>query len=102
MKILVIGGGGRENTLIWKLAQSDKVEKLFCAPGNAGTACYGENVDIPESDFDRLIEFVQEKGIDLTVVGPEKPLVDGIVDRFNSHHLPIFGPTQNAAMLEGS
>ena len=102
MKILVIGSGGRESALVWKLSQSEKVAEIYCAPGNAGTACYGENVDITESEFDRLIEFVQENNIDLTVVGPEQALVDGIVDRFNSHHLPIFGPTQSAAMLEGS
>jgi len=102
MKILVIGSGGRESALVWKLSQSDKVEEIYCAPGNAGTACYSENVDIAENEFDRLIEFVQEKKIDLTVVGPEQPLVDGIVDRFYSHHLPIFGPTQSAAQLEGS
>jgi phosphoribosylamine--glycine ligase len=102
MKILVIGSGGRESTLVWKLSQSDKVSDLYCAPGNAGTACYGENVAIAEKEFDRLIEFVQEKSIDLTVVGPEQPLVDGIVDQFISHNLAIFGPTQNAAMLEGS
>ncbi|MDO9549121.1 MAG: phosphoribosylamine--glycine ligase [Candidatus Marinimicrobia bacterium] len=102
MRILVIGSGGRESTLVWKLSQSDKETEIYCAPGNAGTACYGENVDIAEGEFDRLIEFVQEKNIDLTIVGPEQPLVDGIVDRFHSHHLSIFGPTRNAAMLEGS
>ena len=102
MKILVIGGGGRESAIVWKLSQSEQVEKIYSVPGNAGTARYGENVDIPDGDFDRLIEFVQENGIDLTIVGPEKPLVDGIVDRFSSHNLAIFGPTQKAAMLEGS
>ncbi|MBN2601964.1 MAG: phosphoribosylamine--glycine ligase [Candidatus Marinimicrobia bacterium] len=102
MKILVIGSGGRESTLVWKLSQSDKVTEIYCAPGNAGTACYGENIDIAESEFDRLIEFAQEKNIDLTVVGLEQPLVDGIVDRFHNHHLPIFGPTRSAAALEGS
>ncbi|HDP67132.1 MAG TPA: phosphoribosylamine--glycine ligase [Candidatus Marinimicrobia bacterium] len=102
MKVLVIGSGGRESTLVWKLAQAEEVTELYCAPGNAGTACYAENVEIPESEFDQLIEFVGEKEIDLTVVGPEQPLVDGIVDRFVSHNLKIFGPTQNAARLEGS
>ena len=102
MKILVIGSGGRESTLVWKLSQSDSVTGIYCAPGNAGTACYGENVDIAEGEFDRLIEFAQEKNIDLTIVGPEQPLVDGIVDRFHSHNLPIFGPTQSAAALVGS
>ena len=102
MKILVIGSGGRESTFVWKLSQSDKVTEIYCAPGNAGTACYGENIDIAETEFDRLIEFAQEKNIDLTIIGPEQPLVDGIVDRFHSHTLPIFGPTQSAAALEGS
>jgi len=102
MKILVIGSGGRESALIWKLKQSAKVTELYCAPGNAGTACYAENVPISESDFEKLIEFAQTKNIDLTVVGPEQPLVDGIVDQFNSKGLKIFGPTQNAAMLESS
>ncbi len=102
MKILVIGSGGRESTFVWKLSQSDKVTEIYCAPGNAGTACYGENIDIAETEFDRLIEFAQEKNIDLTIIGPEQPLVDGIVDRFHSHNLPIFGPTQSAAALEGS
>ncbi|MCG2716600.1 MAG: ATP-grasp domain-containing protein, partial [Candidatus Marinimicrobia bacterium] len=102
MKILVIGSGGRESAIVWKLSKSEKVTGIYCTPGNAGTACYGENVPISESEIDKLIEFVQEKEIDLTVVGPEKPLLDGIVDRFVSHGLTIFGPSQKAAMLEGS
>jgi len=102
MKILVIGSGGRESALIWKLKQSAKVTELYCAPGNAGTACYAENVPISEIDFEKLIEFAQTKNIDLTIVGPEQPLVDGIVDQFNSQGLKIFGPTQSAAMLESS
>jgi phosphoribosylamine--glycine ligase len=102
MKVLVIGSGGRESALIWKLKQSAKVTELYCAPGNAGTACYAENVPIIESNFEKLIEFAQTKNIDLTIVGPEQPLVDGIVDQFNSQGLKIFGPMQNAAMLESS
>jgi len=102
MKILVIGSGGRESAIVWKLSKSEKVTEIYCAPGNAGTACYGKNIPISESEIEKLIEFTQEQKIDLTIVGPEKPLVDGIVDRFVSHGLTIFGPTQSAAMLEGS
>jgi len=102
MKILVIGSGGRESAIVWKLSKSEKVTEVYCAPGNAGTACYGKNIPITESEIEKLIEFTQEQEIDLTIVGPEKPLVDGIVDRFVSHGLTIFGPTQSAAMLEGS
>jgi len=102
MKVLVIGSGGRESAIVWKLSKSEKVSGIYCAPGNAGTACYGENVPISESEIDQLIEFVRENEIDLTVVGPEKPLVEGIVDRFVAQGLTIFGPSQKAAMLEGS
>jgi phosphoribosylamine--glycine ligase len=102
MKILVIGSGGRESAIAWKLSKSEKVTAIYCAPGNAGTACYGKNIPISESEIEKLIEFTQEQEIDLTIVGPEKPLVDGIVDRFISQGLTIFGPTQSAAMLEGS
>ena len=102
MKVLVIGSGGRESAIVWKLSKSEKVTGIYCAPGNAGTACYAENIPISESEIDKLIEFVRDNEIDLTVVGPEKPLVDGIVDRFVSQGLTIFGPSQKAAMLEGS
>jgi len=102
MKILVIGSGGRESVIVWKLSRSEKVTGIYCAPGNAGTACYAENIPISESEIDELIGFVRDNEIDLTVVGPEKPLVNGIVDRFVSHGLTIFGPSQKAAMLEGS
>ena len=102
MKILVVGQGGREHALVWKLSQSPTVQKVFCAPGNAGTAVDGENVDIPSDDIERLIKFAQEKKIDLTVVGPEAPLVAGIVDKFQAAGLTVFGPTKAAAKLEGS
>jgi len=102
MKILVIGNGGREHALVWKLAQSPDVETVYCAPGNAGTALDGENVAIPASDIGRLRTFAKENAIDLTVVGPEAPLVDGIVDEFQSAGLRIFGPNKKAARLEGS
>lgn len=102
MKILVIGGGGREHALCWKLGQSPKVEKIYAAPGNAGTASDAENVPIKETDFRALIEFAHKKKIDLTVIGPEVPLALGITDAFEKAGLRVFGPNQKAARLEGS
>src|SRR6056297_2246305 len=102
MKILVVGKGGREHALVWKLAQSSGVEKIFCAPGNAGTALQAENVNIAVDDIGRLMSFAKHNQVDLTVVGPEVPLVAGIVDEFQAQGLKIFGPTKAAARLEGS
>ncbi|MCL4110261.1 UNVERIFIED_CONTAM: hypothetical protein GTU68_027752 [Idotea baltica] len=102
MKILVVGQGGREHALVWKLAQSPNVEKIYCAPGNAGTALDAENVSIPSDDIGRLMSFALHNDIDLTVVGPEVPLVAGIVDEFKAQKLNIFGPSKEAARLEGS
>jgi len=102
MKILVIGSGGREHALVWKISQSSQVTKIYCAPGNPGTAEIGENVAISPLDFEKLVSFSIDNQIDLTVVGPEDPLVSGIVDYFNDHGLKIFGPDKNAAQLEGS
>ena len=102
MRVLIIGGGGREHALAWKIGKSPKVEQVFCAPGNAGTALVAENVDIPADNIDRLLKFAQDKDIGLTVVGPEQPLVLGIVDRFREKGLRIFGPTAKAAEIEGS
>ena len=104
MKILVIGGGGREHALAWKAAQSEGVERVFVAPGNAGTAREPgvENVAIVADDIEGLMSFALERAVDLTIVGPEAPLVAGIVDRFNSRGLAIFGPDTGAAQLEGS
>lgn len=102
MKLLIIGGGGREHAIAWKAAQSSRVEKIYCAPGNAGISQVAECVPIGVMEFDRLVEFAKEKEIDLTVVGMEDPLVGGIVDRFEKAGLRIFGPRQNAAVLEGS
>jgi phosphoribosylamine--glycine ligase len=102
MKILVLGSGGREHALVWKLAQSPNVEKIYCAPGNHGIAQVASCVDIPVSDLGALRHFVKDRQLDLTVVGPEAPLVAGIVDDFATHGLRIFGPSQQAAMLEGS
>ncbi|PIS27873.1 MAG: phosphoribosylamine--glycine ligase [Candidatus Marinimicrobia bacterium CG08_land_8_20_14_0_20_45_22] len=101
-KVLVIGGGGREHAIVWKLSQSPTVEKIFCAPGNSGTAHIAENIAIIESDIERLLKFARENRIDLTIVGPEAPLMAGIVDTFRDAGLAIFGPTKAAAQLEGS
>src|SRR5580658_10309144 len=102
MKVLVIGKGGREHALVWKLAQSPRVEKVFCAPGNAGTAIDGVNVPIDVNEFDKLIRFAKKEKIGLTVVGPEDPLTSGIVDAFQKEGLRIFGPSKAAARIEGS
>ena len=102
MKILVIGSGGREHALVWKLAQSPRVSELFCAPGNAGTAQIATNVAIPVNDQSSLLKFAIAEGIDLTVVGPDDALAAGIVDHFEHAGLRIFGPTQSAARLESS
>lgn len=102
MKILVIGKGGREHALVWKLAQSPRAERVYCAPGNAGTAIDGENVPIEPTEFDKLIKFAKKEGIGLTVVGPEEPLALGIVDAFMKEKLRVFGPTKAAAQLEAS
>jgi phosphoribosylamine--glycine ligase len=102
MKILIIGGGGREHALAWKIAQSPKLTGLFCAPGNPGTAEVATNIDIAADDLDRLLAFALEQSIDLTVVGPEQPLVLGLADRFQEKGLKVFGPSARAAQLEGS
>lgn len=102
MKILVVGGGGREHAICWKLSNEDNVEKIYCAPGNAGISQVAECIAIGDSDIDKLIDFVKENNIDLTVVGPEVPLVKGIVDRFEVEGLKIFGPNKECAQLEGS
>ena len=102
MDILVVGSGGREHALVWKFNQSAQVDKIYCAPGNGGTSMIAENVDIAATDIDNLLSFVKEKNIEFTVVGPEDPLVAGIVDIFEKEGLAIFGPYQAAARLEGS
>ena len=104
MQVLVIGSGGREHALAWKAAQCKGVTKVFVAPGNAGTANEGmlENIDIPVSDIPGLVKFAQDNAVELTIVGPEQPLVDGVVDAFTAANLPCFGPTKAAAQLEGS
>lgn len=102
MKILVIGSGGREHVLVWKIKQSKLVKKIYCAPGNAGIEELAECIDIKADDVKGLLKFAKENKIDLTVVGPEAPLVAGIVDEFEKEKLKIFGPSKEAARLEGS
>src|SRR3954453_20023025 len=102
MKVLVVGSGGREHALAWKLAASPRVERVFVAPGNAGTAAEAQNVPLAADDISGLIKFVQQNSIELTIVGPEAPLVAGIVDVFQREKLRVFGPTKAAAQLEGS
>src|SRR5216683_1475048 len=102
MNLLVVGKGGREHALVWKLAQSPRVDRVYCAPGNAGTALDGVNVPIEATDFDRLVRFAKKEAVGLTVVGPEEPLALGIVDAFQQAGLRIFGPTQEAAQIEAS
>ena len=102
MKILVIGGGGREHTLVWKIVQSPRVEKVFAAPGNAGTAAIAENLNLRPTDMEGLGKAAKEKGIDLVVVGPEAPLALGIVDYFDNLGIPVFGPNKAATQIESS
>ena len=102
MKILIVGSGGREHAIAWKLAQSPLTEKLYCAPGNAGIAEYAQCVNIGAMEFDKLVAFAKEKEIDLTVIGMDDPLVGGMVDAFEAEGLRVFGPRKNAAILEGS
>ena len=102
MKVLIVGSGGREHAIAWKVAQSPKVDKIYCAPGNAGIAEYAECVDIAAMEFDKLVAFAKEKAIDLTVIGMDDPLVGGVVDAFEAEGLRVFGPRKNAAILEGS
>lgn len=102
MKVLIVGGGGREHAIAWKAAQSEKVDKVYCAPGNAGIAEVAECVPIGAMEFEKLAAFAKEKEIDLTIIGMDDPLVGGIVDVFETQGLRVFGPRKNAAILEGS
>ena len=102
MKVLIVGSGGREHAIAWKVAQSPKVDKIYCAPGNAGIAEYAECVPISAMEFDKLAAFAKEHEVDLTVIGMDDPLVGGIVDVFEAQGLRVFGPRKNAAILEGS
>ena len=106
MKILLLGSGGREHALAWKIAQSEKCDKLFIAPGNGGTGTVGENVAIKADDFEAIKQFVADNGIGMVVVGPEDPLVKGIYDELKAdartNHVPVIGPSKAGAVLEGS
>ena len=102
MKVLIVGGGGREHAIAWKAAQSPRVEKIYCAPGNAGIAQVAECVDIGVMEFDKLTSFAREKAVDLVVVGPDDPLAAGAVDAFEAAGIRAFGPRKNAAILEAS
>jgi phosphoribosylamine--glycine ligase len=102
MKVLIIGSGGREHALAWKVAQSARVDEIYCAPGNAGIASIAQCVDIQADNVAELVRFASDRSLDLTIVGPEVPLVAGLVDAFQEKGLSVFGPTQAAAVLEGS
>ena len=102
MKVLIVGSGGREHAIAYSVAKSDKVDKIYCAPGNAGIAEYAECVNIAAMEFDKLVAFAKEEEIDLTVIGMDDPLVGGVVDAFEAEGLRVFGPRKNAAIIEGS
>ena len=102
MKVLIVGSGGREHAIAWSVAKSPKVDKIYCAPGNAGIAEFAECVNIKAMEFDKLVAFAKENAIDLTIIGMDDPLVGGVVDAFESEGLRVFGPRKNAAILEGS
>lgn len=102
MKVLVVGSGGREHAIVWKLRQSSRIDKIYCAPGNAGISQEAECVPIGAMEFDKLIAFAKENGIDFTIIGMDDPLVGGIVDEFEKNGLRVFGPRKNAAIIEGS
>ena len=102
MKVLIVGGGGREHAIAWKVVKSPKVEKLYCAPGNAGIAEVAECVNIGVMEFDKLTAFARENQIDLTIIGPDDPLAAGAVDAFEAAGLRVFGPRKSAAILEAS
>lgn len=102
MKVLIVGSGGREHAIAWKVSRSQKVDKIFCAPGNAGISEYAQCVSIGAMEFDKLVDFAKEEKIDLTIIGMDDPLVGGVVDAFEKEGLRVFGPRKNAAILEGS
>lgn len=102
MNVLLIGGGGREHAIAWKISQSDKLNKLYCAPGNPGTSHFGKNVNLEHTDFDSVARFVNNEKIELVIIGPEAPLVAGLSDFLRERDIAVFGPGKSAAMLEGS
>jgi len=99
MKVLVIGSGGREHALVWKITQSPKISQIYCAPGNAGISKLAQCVNINADSIDKLVDFAQEEKIDLTIVGPELPLSNGIVNEFNRKGLRVFGPSKKATEI---
>ncbi len=102
MKVLIVGSGGREHAIAWSVSKSPKVDRIYCAPGNAGISQLAECVDIGAMEFERLADFAEENQIDLTIIGMDDPLVGGVVDVFEARGLKVFGPRKNAAILEGS
>ena len=102
MKVLIVGSGGREHAIAWSVAKSPKVDKIYCAPGNAGISEYAECVDIGAMEFEKLADFAEKNFVDLTIIGMDDPLVGGVVDVFETRGLKVFGPRKNAAILEGS
>ena len=102
MKVLVVGSGGREHAIVWKLKQSKRIDKIYCAPGNAGIAGIAECVDIKAMELEKLADFAKDNEIDLTIIGMDDPLVAGVVDVFKEKGLRVFGPAKNAAIIEGS
>ncbi len=102
MKIAILGNGGREHALAYQISKSPKIEKIYCIPGNAGTSMVAENVKIEIDDFNKIYNFVKINQLDLVIVGPEKPLVEGIVDFLEKKNVKVFGPSQKASQLEGS
>ena len=102
MKIAILGGGGREHAIADKISKSSKLKKLYCIPGNAGTSHIAENINLEITDFDAIYKFVENYKIDLVIVGPEKPLVDGVVDFLEKKNIKVFGPNKKVAQLEGS
>ena len=102
MKVLIVGSGGREQAIAWSVAKSPKVDKIYCAPGNAGISEYAECVPIGAMEFEKLADFAGEHDVDLTIIGMDDPLVGGVVDVFEARGLKVFGPRKNAAILEGS
>ena len=102
MKVLIVGSGGREHAIAWSVAKSPKVDKIYCAPGNAGISEYAECVDIGAMEFEKLADFAEQNSVDLTIIGMDDPLVGGVVDVFEARGLKVFGPRKNAAILEGS
>ena len=102
MKIAILGSGGREHAMAYKISKSPKLKKLYCIPGNAGTSFIAENVNIEISDFNEISKFIEKFKIDLVIVGPERPLVDGIVDFLKQKKIKVFGPNKKVSQLEGS